>query len=168
MALPRNAGTYDFHNSRLELLAPITRGLVPVPQLFAVPGIVYPTTVSGYMDGTGISIAPDAANVTRTIGLDSEVIWNISRNTGGTITVTLMRSSFHNGLLSRAVNMIRRGIPVAFPINFIDADSLGTTHSCAIAMPQGMATDERSAQANGYTWIFECGDLKSNIEGSIF
>lgn len=114
--------------------------------------------VSGYMDGTFLTVERDEDAFNLKVGADGEKARARNNNRAGKVVVTLMQSSPSNSVLSAfAVLDEQIGTSIG-PLSVTDA--LGTTQcSCADAYIGKVAKIERGKEVLGTEWTIVCPEL---------
>lgn len=121
--------------------------------------------ISGYMEGTFITVERDADSFTKLVGADGEVARSASVDKSGTITVTLMQTSDSNDLLSALAFADEATFTGKFPVMVKDAN--GTSkHISDTAWLVKPAMKEYGQEITGVEWTIQCANLTTHIGGN--
>lgn len=123
--------------------------------------------ITGFADGTFISVAPSSDRYTKVVGADREVARSASNDFTSEITITLLQTSSSNDYLSTLLNLdkLAHGGKRSIQIK----DLLGTTllfyQDGWINTPP---TIEFSKEVGERSWVFQTGQADiENIGGNI-
>lgn len=122
--------------------------------------------ISGFADGTFISVEQTEDTFTLAVGSAGESVRSANRNRSGRVTLTLLQSSLSNDALSAIHNADRlSGDGVGALL--IKDNSGRSIISAAKAWIMKPATSEFAREASNREWIFESDALLHNIGGNI-
>ena len=114
--------------------------------------------VSGYADGTFVTLARNNDNWTRQGGADGEQTRAKSNDRSGLLTITLMQSSLSNGVLQGFAIADELGNSGTF--SFLVKDNNGTEIAAAeIAWVQKPSDKSYAKENENREWIIETGEL---------
>ena len=123
--------------------------------------------ITGYPDGTFISVEPSGDRFTKIVGADGEVARSKSNDYSHTITITLLQTSLSNDFLSSLFNLDRLSNAGKCAIQI--KDLLGTSllfwQSAWIQAEPGV---EYAKEIGERAWTFATGNIDiQNIGGNI-
>ncbi|MFX0205153.1 MAG: DUF3277 domain-containing protein [Candidatus Hodarchaeota archaeon] len=123
--------------------------------------------ISGFDDGTFISVAPSSDYFTKKSGADGEVARAKSNDYTDEVTITLMSSSASNDYLSGIVLLDRTSNTGVLPLQILDLN--GTTlHFWPSAWIKSRPTSDFGKEITSRAWVFDTGNsMVSNVGGSI-
>ena len=123
-------------------------------------------TVSGFADGTFITVSRNNPTWSLTSGASGETCRAKSNDWSGTIELTLMQSSSMNNFLSAKMLLDELSNNGKFAFNLLDAD--GTTLVSALeCWVQQAPSVEYGKELSDRTWTLETGDLVYTSVGGI-
>lgn len=121
--------------------------------------------ISGYTDGSFISIAFDEQQWEKTTGADGHTARAKSNNYTGTLTLTLMATSIGNDILNALWQRDRRNNSGAVQMTL--RDTLGrTVWSAQNAWVQQMPDQEFSKEVGEREWVLDCDELFGTMGGN--
>ena len=127
-----------------------------------------PVLISGFADGTYVSVERNEDSFSLMVGADGEAARSKSNNLSGRVTVTLMQTSASNALLSAIAQVDERssagdGIN---PLLVKDNNGLDlyTAETAWIVKP---ATGSHGREAETREWVFETNELISFSGGNL-
>lgn len=121
--------------------------------------------ITGYAEGTFISVENEVDGFTKSVGADGEVARMASSNVSGTLTLTLMQTSDSNDLLSSLYTADRISLSGKFPIHCEDKN--GTTlFSAQEAWVVKPATIEQGNELSDREWRIDCSILNIFVGGN--
>lgn len=125
-----------------------------------------PYLLSGFMDGTFITVARDEDAFMKKIGVDGEVARARNQNKGGSVTFTLLQTSSSNDALSaEALNDELTGTG-SHPLMI--KDLFGTTLRMAPnAWVKKLAEDEFAKEISGREWTLDCDQVTGIVGGAL-
>lgn len=121
--------------------------------------------ISGYADGSFVTVARDEDAFALTTGSSGEGVRSKSNNKSGTITVTLLQSSGSNAFLSGFAELdeLSGGGQGALLVKDNSGDSL---HVCESAWIQKVPDAEYGREAGSREWVFRTDNLVSHVGGN--
>lgn len=118
-----------------------------------------PDLLSGLGEDSVVKVTRDEQSFIKHTGADGETTRSRNRNKGGTVTVTLMRGSASNDILSAALAEDEQFGTGVRPLTI--KNLLGTTlHFAASAWIQKAPDDDMMKESNEIEWVFDCADLE--------
>ncbi len=134
------------------------------------PASVYVTIggvdITGYADGTFISIVPNAEGFTRIVGADGEVAFAKSNDNTYNITLTLLQTSTSNTVLSGLLTADIEANGGAFPISITDLQGNSLFFS-PVARSQQAPDTEYSKEVGERAWTIITAQATVNLVGGI-
>lgn len=125
--------------------------------------IVVGIPISGYADGTFITVERDEDAFTKQIGTDGEVTRSKSNNKTGNATLTLMQTSASNALLSALHALDELSGNGVGP--FLMKDNSGNTvHAAQNCWIRKYPTSEWAREAGAREWVIDM-DVLNSYEG---
>lgn len=121
--------------------------------------------ISGFPDGTYISIAFDADQYSKKTGADGLTTRVKSNNYSGAITITLQQSSSGNDLLNSFWNSDRQGNLGVAPL-FIKDFQGRTMWSAQNAWVRKLPDQAFSLETENREWIIDCDELVGQVGGN--
>ena len=126
-----------------------------------------PILLSGYADGTFVSVERNEDSFSLTVGSDGEAARSKSNNKSGRVTVTLLQSSLSTDLLSAQAVLDERspsGDGVA-PLLVKDNNGRGlyTAETAWIVKP---ATASHARETENREWVIETNELLMLVGGN--
>ncbi len=122
--------------------------------------------VTGFADGTFITISPNAESFTRTVGADGEVAFAKSNDNTYNITLTVLQTSSANDALSGFAALDQATNSGAFPIGIVDLSG-NSIFFAAEAKIQQTADVEYSKEITERAWTIITGQAAINFVGSV-
>lgn len=122
-------------------------------------------TLSGFAEGTKVTVEYDEDAWTKQVGVDGEVTRSKSNNRAGRVTVQLMQSSDSNQILSSLAEADRLSNAGAVPLMIKD-NSGNSLHTAENAWIMKIPSAEYGVEAGPREWVFDCGTIVSNIGGN--
>lgn len=121
--------------------------------------------ISGYADGTFLSVEFDEQQWNKVTGADGHTARSKTNNYAGKVTVTLLATSVGNDVMNSLWQRDRRNNSGAVPL--IVRDSQGrTVWSAQYAWVQQMPTQDFSKDTESREWVIDCADLAGSIGGN--
>ncbi len=121
--------------------------------------------LSGFAEGTKVTVEHDEDAWTTQIGVDGEGTRSKSNNRSGTITVELMQSSDDNLFLYGIYEIDRNSNAGALPL--LVKDGSGTSiHMAETAWISKLPSAEYAIEAGAREWIFKTDILVSALGGN--
>jgi len=123
--------------------------------------------ITGFADGTGITVEFSSPSYTKTVGADGEVARTRSNDDTAKITITLLQTSLSNDWLSSLVALDKLANAGKVPVQI--KDLLGTT----VLFFKDAWVNERPSiefgkELSERAWILETGQISiENIGGNI-
>lgn len=127
--------------------------------------IINGQTLSGFADGTFVTVERDEDSWSLSIGTDGEGARAKSNNKSGTITVTLQQTSDSNKILSDLALADELTSTGTFPVLIKDASGY-SIHSAEIAWIQKPATAEYAREAGNREWVIRTHELYTYSGGN--
>lgn len=132
-----------------------------------VAQVFFGIPISGYADGTFISIEFNEESFSLSVGVDKEACRAKTNNDSARVTFTLMQSSICNDLLS-AVHAVDKLSPSGDGIGpYLMKDNSGRTVNAAetawIVKPP---TQAYSREVESREWVLETDDMKAFVGGN--
>ena len=121
--------------------------------------------LSGFADGTFISVERDEQSFTKVVGADGKVSRAKSNNRSGTLTVTLLDTSPSNDVLSEYLRADEASNEGTFEIEMKDLSGRSRIFS-AVGWVQGMPTLEFAKENSEREWVIELGEMEFFIGGN--
>lgn len=122
--------------------------------------------ISGYADGTFISVEYNEDFFTLQIGSDGQGVRSTANNLSARITLTLMQSSASNEALSAILNQDLLDNKGFFSLQV--KDTLGSTLlSTEKAYIVKFPTVEFARESSNREWVFETHELAATVKGSL-
>lgn len=122
-------------------------------------------TLSGFADGTKVTVEMDEVMWTTQIGVDGEGTRTKSNNRSGTITVNLMQSSDDNKFLYTIAESDRMASEGALPLLVKDGSG-DSIHMCETAWIEKIPAAEYGIEAGPREWVFKTDVLVSALGGN--
>ncbi|GHU34494.1 hypothetical protein FACS1894172_14840 [Spirochaetia bacterium] len=122
------------------------------------------TALSGYTDGTFVSIEPNGEGFTKSVGADGEVVRAISNDNTHTVTVTLQQSSLSNSFLSAKKNADKKDGAGMKPLEITDKNG-NSLFSWAQAWVSSDPSWEFAKENSERQWVFQTGQASTQDEG---
>lgn len=130
----------------------------PAQVIITVNGII----ISGYADGTFVTVERDSDSWSKQIGADGDGTRSKSNDKSGKITISLMQSAESNEVLSALALLDEQTGGGAVPV--LIKDNSGTSlHVAETAWIVKPATAEYGKEAGPREWVFDTDILISNI-----
>lgn len=125
------------------------------------------TPISGYADGTFLTITPSSERYTKSVGADGETARGKSNDNTHEVTITLLQSSLSNDVLSNALAADKIGNLGKGPLQVVDLN--GTTlFYWDVAWIRQPPDAEYSKEVGERAWIFDTGPIvQENIGGNL-
>lgn len=121
--------------------------------------------MSGFADGTFVSVAADEQRYNKHVGADGKVSRARTANRAGSITITLAQTSPSNDILSAFMLADETADAGVVPIFIKDAK--GTTlHFAASAWVQRVPNDDRGKTISDTVWVLDCGAIQTFLGGN--
>lgn len=135
------------------------------PKFVAV--IVGGVPITGFADGTFISVAPASDMFAKVVGADREVARSRSNDDTAEVTITLLQTSLSNDYLSGILTSDK--LANAGKVSLQIKDLLGTTlHFFQTAWIKTKPTSEFSKEIGERAWVFDTGQADiENFGGNI-
>jgi hypothetical protein len=121
--------------------------------------------ITGFMDGTAISVSRNEDAFTLSVGSDGEVARTANANKSGLITLTLMQTSAANDLLSQQHTLDELTNAGTGELQIKDASGR-TLLTAAEAWVKKFATVELGKELGGREWSIECGSINVFVGGN--
>lgn len=98
--------------------------------------------VTGYAEGTGITVEPNADRATPSVGMKGDVSINISADNSYMLTLTLQQTSHTNDVLDRLIRQVRQDpLSPFFTLTLRDASGMTEiTTRCGVITQEGTLT----------------------------
>lgn len=127
--------------------------------------IVGTKAMSGFMEGSLVSIERDEDAFTKVVGADGEVARAKTNNRAGNITIPLMQTSESNDYLSTLAALDEADNAGVVPV--LIRDALGRTIvSARQAWVRKIPSVTFERDNTGREWILDCGDLEVFVGGN--
>jgi hypothetical protein len=121
--------------------------------------------ITGYADGTFVSIAFDEQQWNKVTGADGLTSRSKTNNYAGTVTITLLQTSPGNDILNSYWKKDRQSNAGATTL--LIKDSLGRTRwSAQHAWVQQMPDQDFSKETEDREWVIDCADLMGDTGGN--
>lgn len=121
--------------------------------------------MSGFADGTFISVQRDEQMFNKVSGADGEVTRVKTNNRSGQLTITLAQSSVCNDILSGIAQADELSNSGVVPVSMID--KTGTTVLfCSAAWVQQLPETPFSKEVENREWVIELGPFTMHIGGN--
>lgn len=127
------------------------------PKKYTLTIGVFPIT--GFQEGTTISLEPDSDISTTSMGVDKDFTRNINTNISWTLTCTLQNGSPANDILN---SFIRSGSAEAF---LLKDNNTNNTQAVGICFPKALPSFMGGLEAEGREYVFTCVDVNPNYGG---
>lgn len=121
--------------------------------------------LSGYADGTFISIVPAGDNFTKVVGADGEVSRSKSNDDTAEVSLTLQQTSLSNDVLSAEMNADKLANTGVGPLIVKDLAGL-TVFFASEAWIRTPPDQAYSKEIEDREWIFDTGNTEIAIGGS--
>jgi len=121
--------------------------------------------ISGYADGSFVTVARDEDAFSLVVGSSGEGVRSKSNNKSGTITVTLLQSSGSNAFLSGFAELDELSGGGQGPL-LVKDNSGDSLHVCESAWIQKVPDAEYSREAGSREWVFRTDSLISHVGGN--
>ena len=118
--------------------------------------------VSGYADGSFVTVARDEDGWGLSVGSSGEGVRSKMNNKSGTITVTLIQSSESNTFLSGFAELDELSGGGQGPL-LVKDNSGSSLHVCESAWIQKVADAEYAREAGSREWVFRTDNLVSHV-----
>lgn len=120
--------------------------------------IIDAVPVSGFADGTFVSVSQDNESFTKKVGADGEVARARMSNRSGTLTLTLMATSVANAALT-ALHLAE----TIFSISIIDGGNEVFGAQCWVEKPP---TVDRGTEISDSEWTIAIAQVVFGLEGN--
>jgi len=127
--------------------------------------IVAGNQMSGYADGSFVTVARNEDMFTLQVGTSGEGTRSKSNNRSGTITFQLMQSSDSNAVLQALANVDELSNSGAVPVMVKD-NSGGSLYIAETAWIRKIPDSEFSREAGPREWVLETDVLVPNVAGN--
>ena len=121
--------------------------------------------ISGYADGSFVTVARDEDAFSLVVGSSGEGVRSKMNNKSGTITVTLLQSSGSNAFLSGFAELDELSAGGQGPL-LIKDNSGDSLHVCESAWIQKLPDSEYAREAGSREWTFRTDNLVSHVGGN--
>lgn len=122
--------------------------------------------ITGFADGTFVSIEMNSDAFTKVVGADGEVARSASADESGQITITLLQTSASNKILNDFHNADRLSLNGQGSVSIVDTN--GTTLVAgADAWVKKHAVVEFGKEIVGREWVIDVGRLVVNQGGNL-
>lgn len=120
--------------------------------------------ISGFAEGTFITVERDDQNFTKVIGADGTASRRKTTNRSGSLTLTLSQTSPSNDVLSALMVKDEDGSGV---VPVLLKDNSGSTRIfSSAAWIQGMPTIEFSGELTNREWVIEMAYIEAELAGN--
>ena len=124
--------------------------------------------ISGYADGTFISVARAVPTFTLNVGSDGGGTRVRSGNRSGTVTITLRNAAARNGFLTDTMRDEEADPAIPHVAALQVKDFAGNTlHDCDKAYLQGFPQDDMGSDEGNREWVFMCLNLNMQPRGAL-
>ena len=167
----RNAGFYVAGKVQIIIGTPVGPLAVPVAIPGLPEGVGFPFVMSGRPADEFASADRNTDSVTLEVGTDGEGVFNITFDKSGTMTITVMETSFLNIALSLAhTAMTNEVAPLLFtlPVKYNDPFAISKNviaSNCVIQRPPPMTF---GATAGTNAWVLLAHQVEINHGARIF
>lgn len=121
--------------------------------------IVNGTALSGFVDGSFVTVERETDSFTKTVGTDGEVARNTVSNKTGSVTFTLMQTSDYNSVLSSILKRSENGDDVGV-FNVEVKDTLNNaTYTGSGCWIRRAPNAEYANEVGGFEWVIDCAEL---------
>lgn len=121
--------------------------------------------ISGYADGTFISIEREEQSFTKVVGADGNTSRAKSNNRSGSLTITLQQTSPSNEVLSGFLAQDESSADAVVPVLIKDNTGESRLFS-ATGWVQGLPTIEYAKEISTREWVLDLADIEFNIAGN--
>lgn len=120
--------------------------------------------ITGFADGTFLTITPARERSTKKVGADGEVARSKSNDHTHEVTFTLLQTSASNNYLSNLLEVDRLTDVGAYPLQVVDLS--GTTlHFWDAAWIKQEADGEFANEISDRAWVLDTGQVAANVTG---
>lgn len=115
--------------------------------------------ITGFAEGTSIDVVRNTDNTTSVVGMQGDVGITLNADRTGTVTITLMQTSFTNRMLARLQSEQETSgelIRADLNIKDLSGSMLTSCYSCHIMTPPNQTLGD-SQEAK--TWVFYCEEI---------
>jgi hypothetical protein len=127
--------------------------------------IVGGVPMSGFADGTFVTVSRDEQAFTKVTGADGTTSRSKSANKSGTITITLKQTSPSNDVLSGFMIADEQSNEGVVPVLIKDTSGR-TIHSVSAAWVQQMPDNEFGKEISEREWVMDCARIDSFVGGN--
>lgn len=120
--------------------------------------------ITGYADGTFISVAPSSDRFSKTVGADGEVARSKSNDNTHEVTITLLSTSLSNSYLSGILTLDKISDAGALPLQIIDLSG-GELFFWPQAWIRTPPTADFSKEISERAWVFDTGQAVQEFIG---
>ncbi len=120
------------------------------------------TPLSGYADGTFITVAPSADTFAKVVGADGEVARGRSNDDTAEVTITLMQTSLSNKVLSTIRAADKIGSSGILPLSITDLSG-ASLYFWPQAWIRRSPDGEFAKEVGERAWIFDTGQPSQEI-----
>lgn len=121
--------------------------------------------ISGYADGTFITIEREEQSFTKVVGADGTTSRAKSNNRSGSMTITLAQTSPSNELLSSLLAADELSNEGVFPVIVKDTSGESRFFS-ATGWVQGLPSIEYGKEIANREWVIDLADMEFNVAGN--
>jgi len=123
--------------------------------------------ITGFADGTFLSVSPSGDRFTKIVGADGEVTRSKSNDFTNEVTITLKQSSLSNDYLTGILNADRLANSGKLPLQV--KDMLGTTlYFWKEAWIKAPPDVEEAKEMSDRAWVFDTGQSDIEYHGGNF
>lgn len=122
--------------------------------------------ISGFADGTFVSVASDEDLYNKTVGADGEVSRARSNNRAATVTLTLKQTSQSNDVLSAFAAADAASNGGVFPLMIKEIGTGSTLVFAQAAWIQAYPNVDYSKDIEDRAWVLACGTLDRFVGGN--
>lgn len=167
----RTAGFYVPGAVQIVIGSPFGPGGIPVVIPNLPQGVNFPFVMSGRASDEFANADQNTDTVTQEVGLDGEVVYSVTYDRSGTLTITAMKSSFINIALSLAHKALRNPVvPLVFllPVKFNDPFAVGKTMNARDCVIQRAPPMSFAATEGTNAWTLLAADMDINHGARVF
>ena len=121
--------------------------------------------ISGYADGTFISVEREEQSFTKVVGADGTTSRAKSNNRSGSLTLTILQTSPSNDVLSALLAQDELNNDAVVPVLIKDNTGKSRLFS-ATGWVQGMPTVEYGKEISNREWTIDLADIEFAIAGN--
>lgn len=122
--------------------------------------------ISGFADGTFVTVAREAASFTKVTGSDGTVSRARSNNRSGTMTITLLQTSPSNDILSAFLAEDELNGTGVFQVLLKDVTG-GSRFFSAVAWVETLPSVEYGKELSNREWTLALSDIEFNVTGNV-